>query len=836
MIKKCKQWWIAACIVSVILPISYAQADPCGMVPPAYVGGGPAIKRVGAQKTYVFYRKGMESIVLRPGFSGKVDNFGMLIPFPSPPAIRKVPDEIFSQITSAIDPPEVVVRIWRRRRWGRRFRRLAKSAPAKRASKPALRVNSVKVLNQEAVGMYQVAVLQAGSPKALKRWMGKHGYRYPKGMDKVTYDYIKARWTFVAVKARVAGKKGVKARPGMRKAKLRFPPGGSFDGKVQAMGFRFYTKKLVVPMRLSAFNAGKLRNIVYLLTTGPKRIRNIPKKYVRRQLSGRQLYNNLTGPLPMRIYGGTVSQIKSWQWPGIQNRRKPKRFNGLARVLFATDLYASKKRKLFLEHEEEKKVLLRIGERLGLRGKHLDKMHRAALSEKREAIARKALHLLKRMTLTIVDGDFARQVIARENLTFVNYRMPRHKNSRLVYNARMKGIQKKGYGIRSTWVGPIKYRKVFRKKPPKRRALVKLNYRKKNKGGNKYYKLIDQLTHPKKVNAAIRSLVAQKSKSMPYLLGEALEGLNLVKRGWSLVALSEIGSNKYNKQLQKLYNNYKEHILVRTWAAATEISFLTKADELLRMARLIYQMRPIQRPIAKRILQNTQGKLTSKKLLKIANSIPALRKALAPMIIRNFQKENKSGLAGLFQLASHHYWLRQPLGKIVMGYDPKALVKVMVKGQTNTVRWHAASYVGAHGRTDPIGVSNAVIAIYRFSPKAKQVPWKGGALYVPGIQWPRKKARTLVRNLIAWYVWCDHRQKSNQQRQIHNNLRSLGLAQMAGYRSPGWRQSSAESWLRALFQFGGYNSVYTLLKRQNLHNSSKYKPLLTSLRQQPKRP
>ena len=52
---------------------------------------------MGPQRTYVFYKDGMETYVIRPGFSGSVDNFGMLIPFPSPPALRKVPDEIFAR-------------------------------------------------------------------------------------------------------------------------------------------------------------------------------------------------------------------------------------------------------------------------------------------------------------------------------------------------------------------------------------------------------------------------------------------------------------------------------------------------------------------------------------------------------------------------------------------------------------------------------------------------------------------------------------------------------------------------------------------------------------------
>ena len=88
-----------------------AQADPCGMVPPIYTGSGPAptIARTGPQKTYVFFKDGIETFVIRPGFTGKVEEFGMLVPFPNPPEIRKVPDEIFAQVAAAVDPPEVVI-------------------------------------------------------------------------------------------------------------------------------------------------------------------------------------------------------------------------------------------------------------------------------------------------------------------------------------------------------------------------------------------------------------------------------------------------------------------------------------------------------------------------------------------------------------------------------------------------------------------------------------------------------------------------------------------------------------------------------------------------------
>src|SRR6476620_3412069 len=104
-----------------------ALADPCGMVPPIYVNDNTSLVRMGDEQTYVFFKDGVETFVIRPGFSGKVEDFGMLISFPSPPALRKVSEDIFPQIAKAIDPPEVVVDL----RWNRRHGLMLFGAPAR---------------------------------------------------------------------------------------------------------------------------------------------------------------------------------------------------------------------------------------------------------------------------------------------------------------------------------------------------------------------------------------------------------------------------------------------------------------------------------------------------------------------------------------------------------------------------------------------------------------------------------------------------------------------------------------------------------------------------------
>ena len=93
--------------LATLTPGSVAFADPCGMVPPIYLGTEVPITRIGLQQTYVFHRDGVQTIAIRPGFTGDVQQFGMLVPLPAVPALRKIDDRTFEHLRAAVDPPEV---------------------------------------------------------------------------------------------------------------------------------------------------------------------------------------------------------------------------------------------------------------------------------------------------------------------------------------------------------------------------------------------------------------------------------------------------------------------------------------------------------------------------------------------------------------------------------------------------------------------------------------------------------------------------------------------------------------------------------------------------------
>jgi hypothetical protein len=148
----------------------------------------------------------------------------------------------------------------------------------------------------------------------------------------------------------------------------------------------------------------------------------------------------------LRVLGGTEADIPDWQRKGLPQQRDPFPHNGAAKDLFASDLKAVATGQLTLAHEEKEKELLAIGEALGLRGGEIDKLHEESLAEEGRKAVADSLEGVKKMTLTVIDGDFPREVLARKNLTFGQYKMPARRNTREAYDAKVSGPGEKPQG------------------------------------------------------------------------------------------------------------------------------------------------------------------------------------------------------------------------------------------------------------------------------------------------------------------------------------------------------------------------------------------------------
>lgn len=818
-----------------------ANADPCGMVPPIYLDPTTVpIERVGLQKTYVFYRDGLETLVIRPGFSGKVEEFGMLIPFPTPPAIRKVPDDIFAHIAAAIDPPEVVVDLrWQLSRRSRFLFNVDAAAPSEEALGLAVAKDEVRVIREEAVGMYEVVVLDAGSAKALKRWMDDHEYRYPEGMDEACNDYVEAGWCFVAVRTQIGHKSNVDPQPGQKDVDTKLAPGASFDGHVQAMGFRFRHDKLVVPMRLSTFNEGDLHNVVYALTDRPSRINHIPDKYVVRQVEGAELLRNVNDPLPLRILGGTAANIQPAQHANIKLQRNPDPHNGYARDLFAADLVCVREKRLANGHEETEKELLQIGEALNMRGPELDVLHRGILKEEREQSTVDALSSLEEMTMTVIDGDFPREVLATENLTFSSHEMPADRNKPTSYDARLFGPAPKKQGTlfrkslaalldhgafpdtttvltkvdqvldqgreHKSWVACVS---VFALG-----ALVFLGWRRKwgrsawlmllagtlifgvfvktgraDSSADEAASIVELLDAAADADARAHLIAALRESGTP-AINELVRTIanheDNTRRGWAVVCLSEIGGKDVKHHLEQLVRRGSLPPLVRSWCVAALYKQAGSVDELIHAAN---------------------------DTLPVASS--ELHRPFQMRMAELLAKEDAPDLRSLLELSSTHPFLNPTLVPTIRLHGAQPIIDEMLIGPS-LVRQQAAAVLGSMGTEaeDHARLASKVIASLAFDADRKTVPWHGGPLFLPGITWSKENSQRAIEQLLTWWLWCEQRDLQNEHNVIANNL--WVFTQPAGVTHRG---NALDSWLLDWGRQNGHKQLRAMLARTGSTN------------------
>ncbi|MGE0433644.1 MAG: hypothetical protein AB7S36_15415, partial [Planctomycetota bacterium] len=594
---------------------------------------------------------------------------------------------------------------------------------------------------------------------------------------------------------------------------------------------------------------------------------SMPEAFVRRQISGEELYRNVTAPLPVRVYGADDVNTPEVQQAikAVAAQRDPAPRNGLAKELFAFDLAAARSGQLAHPHEEQEKRLLDISERLDLRGPEIDHLHYAALAELRKQAGDAALTYLKGMTMTVIDGDFPREVIAQDNLQFISYTIPAEENTAMKYDAVQAlradmstagggvigrpvpgtnpAIPRSGIRVQDDAPTLPDYppagseSTTYRHDTPKSDTtlvavlvstasvflglgVVLLMRRRgaaaaamllaagvifgvgaqqtalaQDNEADEIVKLIDQLGDKDTSAKALDALVKKGAKAADHLLGEAEEGQDAVKRGWSIVALGEIGGTDAEQRLTLLYKNEKQNMLVRTWAAAAVVKMKRTMDELTGMCELISTFPALGRPLGMRIVGMLNANLEGnsvEKLLRASMRIPQLQTALA---------------------------------RPILSLGPKPLVQVMQKGADNEVRRQAAGYLaalGQQGGDDQKDTAAATIEAYNFDADAKVHPWTGGALFLPGMQWQKEQAAALVRNLIQWHLWLDRNGQQAEQQQINNNLRSIGLIRVAGL---GWPQSEdTMGWLR-LWAGGpaGKADVKKILEAQGVANDPKYK-------------
>jgi hypothetical protein len=257
-----------------------------------------------------------------------------------------------------------------------------------------------------------------------------------------------------------------------------------------------------------------------------------------------------------------------------------------------------------------------------------------------------------------------------------------------------------------------------------------------------------------------------------------------VARGEAIAALAQHDSPEADRVLADIQSFGNAPELVRTWAAAGRIQRATSLEELAVLAPQMTGFPAVARPMRLKVAQLPGGSVSD--LLTLATQVPELQSAVSPLIT---------------------------------AHNPTEIASAMLTHENTEARRLATGLIGGMAQGMP-GLPSQVAAVYAFVPSATAVPWKGGALYVPGLGWNRDEARVIMGSLIEWHLFCDLGDLSQEQQQIYNNLRSVGLWRQAGMRN--FPNNSTVSLLQQWRQVVGGAEVAAILDRQGVRYDPKY--------------
>jgi hypothetical protein len=259
---------------------------------------------------------------------------------------------------------------------------------------------------------------------------------------------------------------------------------------------------------------------------------------------------------------------------------------------------------------------------------------------------------------------------------------------------------------------------------------------------------------------------------------------SIVARGEAISAIAQHKSPDADRVLADIQSFGNAPELVRTWAAAGRIQ---RTDSLEKLAELAPQMTgfpAVARPMRLKVAQLPGGSASD--LLTLAVQVPELQSAITPLLTAS---------------------------------DPAEIASAMLTHENTEARRLAAGLIGGMAQGTP-DLPSQVAAVYAFVPSAAAVPWKGGALYVPGLGWNRDEARAIMGSLIEWHLFCDLGGLAQEQQQIYNNLRSVGLWRQAGMRN--FPNNNTLALLQQWRQVVGGAEMAEMLDRQGVRYDPKY--------------
>ncbi len=189
-------------------------------------------------RTLIVEDNGKQQLIVQPQWTGDVNDFGLVMPFPNKPDIQEAPSAIFDDLENLTNPeitfgPEAI---------------FLDDGNLDRAA-----TTSVEVIEQRVVGDFETTTLTATDGADLQTWLTDNGYELPEAKQKILDFYIDGGSEyFVALKisADVASEAS----------------NGFVEGELDPLLFSFIDEKVSLPLRLMAGAEGRVDLIIYTLS------------------------------------------------------------------------------------------------------------------------------------------------------------------------------------------------------------------------------------------------------------------------------------------------------------------------------------------------------------------------------------------------------------------------------------------------------------------------------------------------------------------------------------------------------------------------------------------
>lgn len=302
--------------------------------------------------------------------------------------------------------------------------------------------------------------------------------------------------------------------------------------------------------------------------------------------------------------------------------------------------------------------------------------------------------------------------------------------------------------------------------------------------------VLDRLSDPQRSADALEELVREGDVQT---LSEIAEGsVDVAARGWAVVGLSRIDGNASARVLRRIQEGTEHPILVRTWAAAARVDRVSNLDDLQQFAQLQHTFPGLDRPLRLKA-ESLLGNASLEQLLRMSSDA-----SMAPMVN----------------------------GVILAQADARGLIELMYTHRDDTIRRQATAFAGNLAGQGARGeeVRELLLEALALPRRLGDVPWKGGALYVPGIQRDQAESRELVRLLAGWWLLLEANKRSGELNQVWNNLYSYQLLTTAGYDMG--LSASAEQLVAALVRVEGRGSTRELLAQIGLSDDRRFNGVL----------